>query len=137
MLILALLPGPNEVKLHRLNHYLAPLVDELLKFWNGVNLPVTNNYPTGRNIRLAVICCSNDIPAARKLCGYISALVGCHRCYKKANRNESHQGFNFGGFDDMSEWFRMRNSNEHRQNAIIWKHQKTNEIGRASCRERV
>jgi len=27
----------------------------------------------------------------------------------------------------MSEWFRMRNSNEHRQNAIIWKHQKTND----------
>ena len=127
MLVLALLPGPNEVKLHRINHYLAPLVDELLKFWNGVNLPATNNYPTGRNIRMAVICCSNDIPAARKLCGHISALVGCHRCYKKANRNESQRGFNFGGFDDMSEWFRMRDSNEHRQNAIIWKHQQTND----------
>ena len=89
ILILALLLGPNEVKLHRINHYLTPLIDELLKFWNGVNLPATNNYPTGRNIRMAVICCSNNIPATRKLCRYISALVGCHRCYKKANRNES------------------------------------------------
>ena len=61
MLTLDLLPGPDEVKLHKINHFLAPIVDELLEFWNGVYLPVTNNYPTGRNIRIAVICCSNDI----------------------------------------------------------------------------
>src|SRR2546421_5947780 len=76
MLTLGLLPGPNEVKLDRINHYLAPIIDELLELWNGFNLPGST-----KNIRLAVICCSNDIPAARKLCGHISALVGCYRCY--------------------------------------------------------
>ena len=30
MLILGILPGPNEVSLHKINHYLAPIVDELL-----------------------------------------------------------------------------------------------------------
>jgi len=83
MLTLALLPGPNEVKLDKINHYLAPIIDELLELWDGFNLPTA-----GKNVRLAVICCSNDIPAARKLCGHASALAGCHRCYKRANREE-------------------------------------------------
>src|ERR1043165_9232205 len=71
MLILALLPGPNEVKLHKINHYLVPIIDELLEFWSGVNLPSSEDHPEGKKIRLAVICCANDIPAARKLCGHI------------------------------------------------------------------
>jgi hypothetical protein len=78
MLYLGLLPGPDEVKLHKINHYLSPIVDELLEFWDGVDLLSTNLHPTGKRIRLAVICCTNDIPAARKLCGHISALVSCH-----------------------------------------------------------
>ncbi|EXX66514.1 hypothetical protein PHYBLDRAFT_114300 [Rhizophagus irregularis DAOM 181602=DAOM 197198] len=102
MLYLGFLPGPEEVKLHKINHYLSPIVDELLEFWDGVDLPSTDLHPTGKRIRMAVICCSNDIPAARKLCGHISALVGCHRCYKIANI--SGRKLNYGGFDDMTEW---------------------------------
>ena len=39
MLILALLPEPNKIKLHQINHYLVPIINELLEFWSGVNLP--------------------------------------------------------------------------------------------------
>ena len=116
MLTLALLPGPNEVKLDKINHYLAPIIDELLELWDGFNLPTA-----GKNVRLAVICCSNDIPAARKLCGHASALAGCHRCYKRANREEG-QKSNFSGFEDMDDWFVMKDPVEHRRNAMIWKH---------------
>ena len=49
MLVLGILLGPNEVKLHRINHYLTPIVDELLEFWDGIDLPVNNKYPTGKN----------------------------------------------------------------------------------------
>src|SRR5204862_233521 len=49
------LPEPNEVKLHKINHYLVPIVDELLEFWSGVNLPPSENHPEGKKIRLAVI----------------------------------------------------------------------------------
>ena len=35
ILTLALIPGPNEPKLHQLNHYLAPLIDQLVDLWNG------------------------------------------------------------------------------------------------------
>lgn len=113
MLTLGLLPGPNEVKLHHINHYLSPIVDVLLELWNGFDLP------TGKKIRLAVICCSNDIPAARKLCGHISALAGCHRCYKRASSDDG-QRANFGGFDDIDDWLRERDPEEHRRNAEGW-----------------
>ncbi|GET62122.1 hypothetical protein PHYBLDRAFT_114300 [Rhizophagus irregularis DAOM 181602=DAOM 197198] len=101
MLYLGLLPEPEEVKLHKINHYFSLIINELLEFWDGVNLPSTNLHPTGKRIRMVVICCSNDIPAARKLCNHISALVGCHRCYKIANISE--RKLNYGGFDDMTE----------------------------------
>jgi hypothetical protein len=114
MLTLGLLPGPNEVKLHKINHYLSPIVDELLEFWNGIEIPAA-----GKNIRLALICCSNDIPAARKLCGHGSALVSCHRYYKTANSIGSK--LNFGGFDDMDDWFIERDLEEHRWNAEDWR----------------
>jgi hypothetical protein len=116
MLTLGLLPGPKEVKLHKINHYLSPIVDELLEFWNGIEIPAA-----GKNIRLALICCSNDIPAARKLCGHVSALVSCHRCYKAATSNGNGNKSNFGGFDDMDDWFVERDLEEHRQNAEDWR----------------
>ena len=31
IITLALLPGPKEVKTHHINHYFAPLVDQLLE----------------------------------------------------------------------------------------------------------
>ena len=111
MLILGLLPGPNEVRTDKINHYLSPIVDELLEFWAGAELQKTANYQNGRTIRMAVICCSSDIPAVRKLCGHISALAACHRCYKKASCNEEERP-NFGGFDDINEWFIQRDLEE-------------------------
>ena len=101
ILTLGLLPGPNEVKLHKINHYLSPIVDELLEFWNGVEIPAAE-----KNIRLALICCSNDIPAARKLCGHISASASCYRCHKRANYTGNKS--NFSDFADMDDWFVKR-----------------------------
>ena len=50
MLILGLLPGPNEVRTDKINHYLSPIVDELLEFWAGAELQKTADYPNGRTI---------------------------------------------------------------------------------------
>ena len=134
ILTLGLLPGPSEVKLDKINNYLTPIINELLDFWNGVKLP-TKKCPNGKKIRLAVICYFNDIPAARKLCGHISALVGCHRCYKTATSKEEGQRPNFGGFDDMENWFTTRDVEEHKRNAAIWKQQNTEEDRRRHVSE--
>jgi len=68
---------------------------------------------------LAVICCTNDIPAARKLCGHILALAACHRCYKIANVNG--RKLNFGEFDDIDDWFIQKDLKEHQENAKEWR----------------
>jgi len=125
MLILGILPGPHEVKKHRINHFLAPIVTELLDLWDGYDLPISSKFPNGKKIRVAVICCSNDIPAARKLCGHISAIAACHRCHKRANSDDGGDKSNYGGFEDMESWFRMRDPDEHRKNALDWLHCRT------------
>ncbi|GBB92518.1 hypothetical protein RclHR1_20190005 [Rhizophagus clarus] len=64
---------------------------------------------------MAIICCSSDIPVARKLCKHISALAACHRYYKRANNG------NFSGFDDMAEWFKTRDLEEFCKDAVKWR----------------
>jgi hypothetical protein len=119
MLVLGLLPGPNEVSLHQINHYLAPIVNELRLLWDGVTFDNTFEYQEPRKIRAALILVSCDIPAARKICGHISALSSCYRCEKKANyENHKH---NFAGMDNMSEWFINRDSAQFRENALGWR----------------
>ena len=116
LLTLDLLPRPSEVSLHKINHYLALIVDELESLWDGFTIDKTYEHPEGKNIRTALILVSCDVPAARKICGHISALVSCHRCKKKANY-ENHQ-HNFTGMDNIDNWFIMRDPIEHRRNAL-------------------
>jgi hypothetical protein len=81
---------------------------------------MTTNESSRKRIRAAIICCACDIPAARKLCGHISARVACHRCEKVANYDARNQP-NFGGFDNIEQWFMARNVDEIRNNANLWK----------------
>ena len=101
--------------MHKINHYLSPIITELETLWEGVILNHTNKCPNGKYIRAAVIIASCDIPVARKLCGHISALASCHRCEKKANKQS-----NFGGMTNIDEWFIEKSSTKHRQNALDW-----------------
>src|SRR5271170_3640608 len=55
LLILGILPGSHEVSLHKINYYLAPIVDELLLLWAGISLNRTFEYQNGRNICAALI----------------------------------------------------------------------------------
>ena len=124
MLILGILPGPNEVGLHKINHYLSPIITDLESLWEGMALNRTHEHPNGKVIRAALMIASCDIPAARKLCGHVSALASCHRCEKKSNYVDNHH--NFGGMGDMAEWFIMKDSTNHRENALNWRRCKSN-----------
>src|SRR5438067_11693658 len=64
---LAVIPGPGEPKLHKLNHYLAPIIDQFIKLWKGIN--ISTNETSSKHIRAAIICCACDIPAARNSVG--------------------------------------------------------------------
>ena len=80
ILTLGIIPGPHKLKQGQINNILAPIVDELLQFAEGVDLPATYQHPQGRKIYLALILSANDIPTARKICGHAGPGVKCHRC---------------------------------------------------------
>ena len=124
VLTLAVIPGPKEPKLHEINHYLYPIVNQLNQLWIGYNIKTYEN-TNGRFIRGALIGCSSDVPATRKLCGFISARVACYRCHKSANFVGNQP--NFGGFEDFDDWFIERDINVIRENAKEWKNCTTEE----------
>src|SRR5205085_10429739 len=72
----------TSTSLHKINHYLAPIIDELKSLWDGMTYR-TYECQEGRKIRAALILVSCNIPAARKICGHVSSLVACHICKKR------------------------------------------------------
>ena len=50
ILILGILPGPNEASLHRINYYLSLIITELESLWEGATLSCTNECPNGKDI---------------------------------------------------------------------------------------
>lgn len=70
IIIAAVIPGPKEPNPHQLNCYLKPLVDDLLTLWEkGLSLTI-NGKET--QIFAMVIAIAADVPAARKLSGFLS-----------------------------------------------------------------
>ena len=66
VIVLAVIPGPTEPKLH-INSYLEPHVEDLQSLWNGESF-LEKGDPVF--YRVAVFCMSSDIPATRKLGGF-------------------------------------------------------------------
>ncbi|GET51249.1 hypothetical protein GLOIN_2v1776801 [Rhizophagus irregularis DAOM 181602=DAOM 197198] len=70
-----------------------------------------------------------DVPATRKLCDFISARIACYRCHKSANLVNNQP--NFGGFEDIDDWFVERDINLIREKAREWKKCATEESRKA------
>lgn len=61
--LVGIIPGPHEPDF-TVNSRLAPLVRDLLHFWDGVELSVSDGVHIERKlVRCAIICCSCDLPA--------------------------------------------------------------------------
>ena len=82
MIIVGVIPSLSKEP-SCLNNFLDPMVDELKRLWKGVSMS-TSKYPHGVQVRCAVVCFAADVPAARKLCGFMghSAARGCSKCLK-------------------------------------------------------
>ena len=79
--LIGVIPGPREPEL-TVNSYLKPLMQELLE---GRQLSVNmGSHIEKKLVRCAILCCSCDLPAGRKLCGLLShsAHLGCSKCLK-------------------------------------------------------
>ena len=120
IILVGIIPGPTEPHLN-LNSYLAPLVSELNIAWNdGIPVPVTvGNQQVTLTIRLALTCVACDIPATRKVCGFLGhrATLGCNKCLKKfeqvIDRENGSTWTNYSGFDPTT-WDK-RTQSDHRQ----------------------
>ncbi|GET61560.1 hypothetical protein GLOIN_2v1849215 [Rhizophagus irregularis DAOM 181602=DAOM 197198] len=104
IIYLGFLPGPKEAGLERINHYLVPIVDELLELWKGWKVPKTHQFSNGLEIKVALIVGSSDTPATRKLFGHGSAVMKCYRCDKCTTYSEEFRKTHYGGMQDYNEW---------------------------------
>lgn len=105
MFLAGVVPGPNEPPGTTINHYLTPLINEFLEFWQpGVRFSKTITYPDGRLVfgALAVVVC--DLLAARKTAGFAACTHErfcsvCH-CTRKGEGYQS---------TDYRKWKRRTN----------------------------
>jgi Transposase family tnp2 len=68
-----IIPGPNEPPLTAINHFLRPVVNDFLTMWSpGIYYSQTDGHPNGRLVRCAIVCVVCDLPAARKITGFVS-----------------------------------------------------------------
>ena len=83
ILIIGLIPRPKEPQ-HDINPFLRPLVSELLRFFDGIEMNVVDEGAMCM-IKCVLLCITCDIPAGRKVCGFMghSAKLGCSKCYKQ------------------------------------------------------
>ena len=88
-----------------LNHFLNPAVDELNALWKGVKVNTHDSPSATVKIQASILCFASDIPAARKLCGFLGhgARRGCSHCYKEFPGGFGEQR-NYGGFQDWDQW---------------------------------
>ena len=110
VILFGVIPGPREPSL-TMNTYLSPLVSDLLQLWSGVELkqPGTDVTAMFRCALLGVAC---DLPAARKVCGFLSfsANLGCSRCFERFSH-----GFGRNCYDNFNrESWGMRDNDRHR-----------------------
>ena len=111
VIIVGVLPGPKEPRKH-MNSYLKPLVDELLELWTGTYFTAPGVFVP---VRCALLCISCDLPATRKVCGFISfsSLHGCSKCMKKFTCDAFGSKSDYSGYD--RETWKVRTKDEHLQ----------------------
>lgn len=110
IILIGLIPGPSEPSL-TLNTYLTPLVADLLSLWDGVTF--TTHDSGTQLIRGALLCVGCDLPAARKVCGFLSytANLGCSKCYCNFGTGVFGK-HDYSGFD-RAQWV-SRTDQKHR-----------------------
>ena len=81
VLILGILPALSKEP-SSLNTFLQPLITELLLLQNGMEMTTSETKKV--IVSAKIICTASDIPATRKLGGFLShaATVGCSKCMK-------------------------------------------------------
>jgi len=113
VLLIGILPGPQEPS-RSINSYLNPLVEEFTTFLQGVTVSIHTHQGTIKKlVRCALLCICCDLPAGRKVCGFLghAARYGCSKCGKSFEGSVGQ--IDYSGFD--RDTWPPRNVLEHRQ----------------------
>lgn len=115
------MPGPDEPSMN-VNSYLDPLIDDLLALWSGVTVSINREE---KKIRAALSCVACDVPAARKIGGFVGlkGRRGCTRCLKEFLVKHFGDYPDYSGFV-KSEW-ETRTHALHVWNGLRYKRAKT------------
>ena len=115
IILVGVIPGPKEPELH-INSFLQPLVDDLKKLWKGVQMITYHGVPV--LVRAALLCVRCDIPAARKVSGFVGhrATMGCSRCLSSFPTEHFGDKPDYSNFD-KSTWT-IRDIESHKVHAL-------------------
>ena len=104
-ILVGIIPGPTEPD--KLNSFIKPLVNDLLK----LGIDCVASLFSVKKVRGALVCVACDLPAGRKMCGFLSytARLGCSQCYKRFPGEFG--ALDYSGFD-RPNW-RSRSLAEH------------------------
>lgn len=118
--IVGILPGPHEPSKH-VNSFLWPAVEELKELYNGLWLRAG---ASEKFCKLAVLCASCDIPASRKLAGFVGfgSRRGCNKCMKDFPCEAFGKKNDYSGFD-KENWI-VRNLDLHLKKSFEHKNAK-------------
>ncbi len=114
--MIGVIPGPKE-PIRTMNSFLHPLVFDLLELWKGVVMKTASG--SSVLVRGALTCVACDIPAARKVCGFVghSATLGCSKCLKQFTTKTFGEKIDYSGFDRTS--WTPRQLDNHRYYAVL------------------
>ena len=114
IILSGIIPGPKEPKL-TMNSFIAPLVQELNHAFKGWVIPTRHPILKTVSIRLCLGVVVCDIPATRKLCGFLghSARLGCNKCLKEFPTESFGKKPDFSGYE-RTEW-EARTKRKHRE----------------------
>ena len=113
VILVGVIPGPHEPKLN-INSYLQPLVAELNKLWtDGISVKAHGSMEL-EVFHDALLCVGCDVPAARKVCGFMghASNRGCSKCTKFFPGSVNTK-IDFSGFEPCPP----RTNFQHRQQA--------------------
>ena len=124
IILVGLIPGPSEPP-KTINTYLVPLVDDLCKLFRGVDIPNPHSVFSKTKIRAILSCIVCDLPATRKVCGFlgINATKGCSKCLKSFPTSTFGTKPDYSGYD--CDLWEPRTFIEHYQKAMEAKNANT------------
>ncbi len=92
-----------------MNSYLGPLVEDLNVGWND-GFVVKTHGDSEISLRICIAC---DIPASRKVCGFLGHnALGCNKCFNNVSLGHT----DYSGFD-RENWER-RSCSAHRESCM-------------------